>query len=37
MVTMIDWDSQSWGNKVHLASDGSWVDDKRDDADRRDR
>ena len=25
---MIDWDSDSWGGRVHLASDGSWVSDK---------
>jgi hypothetical protein len=25
---MIDWDSDSWGGKVHYASDGSWVADK---------
>ncbi len=24
---MIDWDSENWGGTVHLASDGSWVDD----------
>jgi hypothetical protein len=24
---MIDWDSEAWGGTVHLASDGSWVDD----------
>jgi hypothetical protein len=28
---MIDWDSANWGNRVHLASDGSWVSDKHDD------
>jgi hypothetical protein len=32
---MIDWDSDSWGNNVHFAADGSWVDDKHGDADRR--
>lgn len=26
--TMIDWDSDSWGNGVHLAANGSWVTDK---------
>lgn len=29
---MIDWDSDNWGNKVHYASDGSWVADKHSDA-----
>jgi hypothetical protein len=24
---MIDWDSDTWGGTVHLASDGSWVAD----------
>jgi hypothetical protein len=24
---MIDWDSESWGGRVHLAANGSWVDD----------
>lgn len=28
---MIDWDSDSWGNRVHLASDGSWVGDRHGD------
>ena len=28
VVTMVDWDSQSWGGTVHLAANGSWVDDK---------
>jgi hypothetical protein len=28
---MIDWDSDTWGNRVHYASDGSWVTDKHDD------
>lgn len=30
---MIDWDSDTWGGAVHLASDGSWVEDthRRDD------
>jgi len=27
-MTMIDWDSESWGNRVYYASDGSWVTDK---------
>jgi hypothetical protein len=33
VVTMIDWDSDTWGGAVHLASDGSWVEDthRRDD------
>ena len=22
---MIDWDSDTWGGTVHLASDGSWL------------
>jgi hypothetical protein len=26
--TMIDWDSDNWGNAVHFAADGSWVTDK---------
>ncbi len=34
VVTMIDWDSDKWGNNVHFASDGSWVQDKHADADR---
>jgi hypothetical protein len=25
---MIDWDSEDWGGRVHLASNGSWVTDK---------
>lgn len=28
---MIDWDSDSWGNKVHYATNGSWVADKHGD------
>lgn len=28
---MIDWNSDSWGGGVTLASDGSWVSDKHDD------
>lgn len=28
---MIDWDSDTWGNRVHYASDGSWVADKHGD------
>jgi hypothetical protein len=35
VVTMIDWDSDKWGNNVHFAANGSWVDDKHADADRR--
>jgi len=32
---MIDWNSEDWGGRVHLASDGSWVADKHgDDANR---
>lgn len=35
--TMIDWDSDTWGGTVHLASNGSWVDDThRRDADGQD-
>jgi hypothetical protein len=26
--TMIDWDSDDWGNRVTFAADGSWVADK---------
>ena len=25
---MVDWDSDDWGNTVHLAANGSWVRDK---------
>jgi hypothetical protein len=25
---MINWESETWGGTVHLASNGSWVDDK---------
>ena len=25
---MIDWNSEDWGGKVHLAANGSWVADK---------
>jgi hypothetical protein len=32
---MIDWNSDKWGNNVHYAANGSWVDDKHADADRR--
>jgi hypothetical protein len=32
-MTMIDWDSHTWGNQVHYASDGSWVADKHGDED----
>ncbi len=28
---MIDWNSETWGGRVHYASDGSWVTDKHDD------
>lgn len=28
---MIDWNSDSWGGTVHLASNGSWVADKHGD------
>ena len=28
---MIDWHSDDWGNKVHYASNGSWVSDKHGD------
>jgi len=28
---MIDWDSDNWGGKVHLAANGSWVADKHGD------
>ena len=31
--TMIDWDSDNWGNAVHFAADGSWVTDKHGDDD----
>lgn len=34
---MINWDSDDWGNKVHLCSNGSWVSDKHgDDGDTKD-
>jgi hypothetical protein len=29
--TMIDWDSEGWGNRITFAADGSWVGDKHDD------
>ena len=33
-MTMIDWDSDTWGNGVvHFAADGSWVTDKHGDDD----
>ena len=34
---MIDWDSDTWGNGVTFADNGSWVTDKHgdDDADQR--
>jgi hypothetical protein len=25
---MIEWESEIWGNRVHLASSGSWVTDR---------
>ena len=28
VVTMIDWESDSWGGTVHLAANGSWVNTK---------
>jgi hypothetical protein len=28
---MIDWDSETWGNGVTFAADGSWVTDKHGD------
>lgn len=28
---MIDWESDDWGNRIHLASNGSWVDDRHGD------
>ena len=28
---MIDWESDEWGNRVHLASNGSWVSDRHGD------
>jgi hypothetical protein len=31
--TMIDWDSETWGNGVTFAADGSWVTDKHGDDD----
>jgi hypothetical protein len=31
---MIDWDSDDWGGRVHLASNGSWVNDRHDDGPR---
>lgn len=27
VMTMINWDCDTWGNQVHYASDGSWVAD----------
>ncbi len=24
---MIDWESDNWGDRVHFASNGSWVSD----------
>jgi hypothetical protein len=31
--TMIDWDSETWGNVVNFAANGSWVTDKHGDED----
>jgi hypothetical protein len=31
VMTMINWDSDNWGGRVHYASDGSWVADKHGD------
>jgi len=28
VLTMIDWDSDTWGGGVHYAADGSWVPDR---------
>jgi hypothetical protein len=30
---MIDWDSDTWGNRVTYADNGSWVNDKHGDDD----
>ena len=30
-MTMIDWNAEEWGNKVHLSDNGSWVPDRHDD------
>jgi hypothetical protein len=27
---MIDWNAESWGGRVHLAANGSWVPDRHD-------
>ncbi len=27
---MIDWNAETWGNKVHECSHGSWVADRHD-------
>ena len=32
VMTMIDWDSKTWGNQVHLCANGSWVRDRHDPA-----
>jgi hypothetical protein len=32
-TTMIDWDSDNWGNHVTYADNGSWVTDKHGDDD----
>jgi hypothetical protein len=28
---MIDWDSEDWGGRIHLAANGSWVPDRHGD------
>jgi len=30
-MTMIDWNSEDWGNQVHLCANGSWVADRHGD------
>ena len=30
-MTMIDWESETWGGGVTLAENGSWVGDRHDD------
>lgn len=32
-MTMIDWNADGWGNRVHLSEDGSWVPDRHGDVD----
>lgn len=27
---MIDWNSETWGNQVHVSETGSWVPDRHD-------